>query len=163
MLMLELSEILKILPHRFPFLLVDRIVELEPGKRAVGVKNVTFNEWFFQGHFPDDPIMPGVLIMEAMAQVGGVLLMTSTGNEGKTALFGGVHRFRFRRAVRPGDQLLTEVELLKWKGNAGKVSVVGKVDGRVVAEGEYLFTLVEKEETEGMLRLPSAYEESVAK
>jgi beta-hydroxyacyl-ACP dehydratase FabZ len=163
MFMLELNEILKILPHRFPFLLVDRIIELEPGKRAVGIKNVTFNEWFFQGHFPNDPIMPGVLIMEAMAQVGGVLLMTSTGNEGKTALFGGVHRFRFRRAVRPGDQLVTEVELLKWKGNAGKVNVVGKVDGQVVAEGEYLFTLVEKEEAEGIFRLPASYQESVAK
>lgn len=161
MLMLEVSKILKILPHRFPFLLVDRIVELEPGRRAVGIKNVTFNEWFFQGHFPNDPIMPGVLIMEAMAQVGGVLLMTSTGNEGKMALFGGVQRFRFRRAVRPGDQLLTEVEMLKWKGSTGKVSVVGKVNGQVVAEGEYLFTLVEKEEGGGTLRLHGDYDEPV--
>lgn len=161
--MLDLNDILKVLPHRFPFLLVDRITDLEPGERAVGVKNVTFNEWFFQGHFPDDPIMPGVLIMEAMAQVGGILLMTSTGNEGKTALFGGVRRFRFRRAVHPGDQLTTEAELLKLKGTAGEVSVVAKVNGQVVAEGKYLFTLVEKAETEGTLRLRAAYEESVAK
>jgi len=160
--MLDLGEILRILPHRFPFLLVDRITHLEPGKKAVGVKNVTFNEWFFQGHFPNDPIMPGVLIMEAMAQVGGVLLMTSTGNEGKTAMFGGVHRFRFRRAVRPGDQLVTEAEIIKWKGNAGKVTVVGKVNDQIVAEGEYLFSLVETEESQGTFRLSNAYEESVA-
>ena len=161
--MLDLKQILNFLPHRFPFLLVDRIISLEPGKRAVGVKNVTFNEWFFQGHFPGDPIMPGVLILEAMAQVGGVLLMASTGNEGKAALIGGVTRFRWRRTVRPGDQLVTEVELLKWKGSAGKVSVVAKVDGQVVADGELLFTLLERDESNGTILLGDVLQESVEK
>ncbi len=129
------------LQHRYPFLLVDRILELEPGKRAVGVKNVTVNEEFFNGHFPGNPVMPGVLTVEAMAQVGGILLLCSTGNEGKLAFFAGIDKLRFRRPVVPGDQLVTEVTLLKTRGDIGRVAVTGRVDGQVVAEGEYLFVL----------------------
>ena len=122
------------------------MLEIEPGRRAVGLKNVTVNEAFFMGHFPGNPIMPGVLIAEAMAQVGGVLLLATTGNEGKLAFFAGIDKLRFRRPVVPGDQLVTEVTLLKSKGDVGRVGVVGKVDGQVVAEGEYLFALRPDEE-----------------
>jgi beta-hydroxyacyl-ACP dehydratase FabZ len=140
--MLDIKQIQEILPHRYPLLLVDRILELEPGKRAVGIKNVTINEDFFNGHFPGNPIMPGVLIMEAMAQVGGVLLLSTTGNEGKLAMFGGADHVRFRKPVLPGDQLVTEVTILRCRGDIGRVKVVGRVDGQVAAEGEYLFVLV---------------------
>ncbi len=139
--MMDINEIQALLQHRYPFLLVDRILELEPGIRAVGVKNVTINEAFFNGHFPGNPIMPGVLIVEAMAQVGGILLLATTGNEGKLAVFAGIDKMRFRRPVVPGDQLVTEVTLTKRKGDIGRVAVVGKVDGQVVAEGTYLFAL----------------------
>lgn len=139
--MMDINQIMSVLPHRYPFLLVDRILELEPGVRAVGVKNVSANEEFFNGHFPGNPIMPGVLMIEAMAQVGGVLLLATTGNEGKLAMFAGIDKMRFRRMVLPGDQLITEVTLLKTKGDIGKVAVVGRVDGQIVAEGEYLFAL----------------------
>ena len=139
--MMDINEIQALLQHRYPFLLVDRILELEPGTRAVGVKNVTINEAFFNGHFPGNPIMPGVLIVEAMAQVGGILLLATTGNEGKLAFFAGIDKMRFRRPVVPGDQLVTEVTLTKRKGDIGRVAVVGKVDGQVVAEGVYLFAL----------------------
>jgi beta-hydroxyacyl-ACP dehydratase FabZ len=138
---MDIKQIQSVLQHRYPFLLVDRVLELEPGKRAVGLKNVTINEAFFNGHFPGNPIMPGVLIIEAMAQVGGVLLLASTSNEGKLAFFAGIDKIRFRRPVLPGDQLVTEVTLLKTKGDIGRVAVVGRVDGQIVAEGEYLFAL----------------------
>jgi beta-hydroxyacyl-ACP dehydratase FabZ len=139
--MMDINQIQAVLRHRYPFLLVDRVLELEPGKRAVGVKNVTINEAHFVGHFPGNPIMPGVLIVEAMAQVGGILLLASTANEGKLAFFAGIDKLRFRRPVVPGDQLVTEVVLIKTKGDIGRVTVVGRVDGQVVAEGEYLFAL----------------------
>jgi 3-hydroxyacyl-[acyl-carrier-protein] dehydratase len=141
----DINEIYRILPHRYPFLLVDRILELVPGERAVGVKNVTINEAFFQGHFPGHPVMPAVLITEAMAQVGGVLLLSMTGNEGKLAYFGCIDKAKFRRPVIPGDQLISEVTLLRSKGNKGKVRAVGRVNGQVVAEGEYIFALVDAE------------------
>ena len=141
----DINEIYRILPHRYPFLLVDRIVELVPGVRAVGVKNVSINEAFFQGHFPGHPVMPAVLITEAMAQVGGVLLLSMTGNEGKLAYFGGIDKAKFRRPVAPGDQLISEVIMLRARGNMGKVRAVGRVDGQVVAEGEYIFALVASE------------------
>jgi len=143
---MDINAIQKVLPHRFPFLLVDRILELEPGHRAVGLKNVTINEAYFSGHFPGEPIMPGVLIVEAMAQVGGILLLCSSGNEGKLAMFGGMDKVRFRRMVVPGDQLVTEVTILKSRGDIGKVKVVGRVDGEVAAEGEYLFVLRRSQE-----------------
>ncbi len=139
--MLDINRILRTLPHRYPFLLVDRIVELEPGKRAVGIKNVTVNEPFFQGHWPDMPVMPGVLIVEAMAQVGGVLLLAQANNEGKQAYIGGMDKVRFRRRVIPGDQLTIEVEITKVKGDIGRVSATAKVDGKVAGEGIFIFAL----------------------
>ena len=142
--MLDVKEIQSILPHRYPFLLVDRILELEPGRRAVGLKNVTINEAFFEGHFPGHAVMPGVLVLEAMAQVGGVLLLSMTGNEGKLAYFGGMDKVRFRKPVSPGDALITEVELLKNRGGIGKVKVTGRVGRHIVAEGEFIFALVSR-------------------
>ncbi len=142
--MLDIEEIRAILPHRYPFLLVDRILELEPGKRAVGLKNVTINEEFFEGHFPGHAVMPGVLVMEAMAQVGGVLLLSMSGNEGKLAYFGGMDKVRFRKPIFPGDTLITEVILLKNRGKIGKVKVIGRVDGEVAAEAEFIFALVDR-------------------
>jgi len=143
--MLDVEEIRSILPHRYPFLLVDRILELEPGRRAVGLKNVTINESFFEGHFPGHAVMPGVLVLEAMAQVGGVLLLSMTGNEGKLAYFGGMDKVRFRKPVVPGDTLITEVELLRNRGGVGKVKVTGRVGRQIVAEGEYIFVLVDRD------------------
>ncbi len=147
--MLDINRILRTLPHRYPFLMVDRILEMEPGKRAVGIKNVTVNEPFFQGHWPDMPVMPGVLILEAMAQVGGVLLLAQADNEGKQAYIGGVDKVRFRRRVVPGDRLLIEVEIVKVKGDIGRVSATAKVDGQVAGEGLFSFALtpLEPEET----------------
>jgi len=143
--MLDVEDIRAILPHRYPFLLVDKILELDPGKRAVGLKNVTINEGFFEGHFPGHAVMPGVLVLEAMAQVGGVLLLSMTGNEGKLAYFGGMDKVRFRKTVRPGDALITEVELLKNRGGVGKVKVTGRVNNEIVAEGEFIFALVPRD------------------
>ena len=157
--MLDIEDIQRILPHRYPFLLVDRILELEPGMRAVGLKNVTINEAFFQGHFPGHPVMPGVLVVEAMAQVGGVLLLSMTGNDGKIAYFGGMDKVRFRKPVLPGDTLITEVELLRSRGDIGKVRVTGRVNRQIVAEGEYIFALVDRntlEEPHGVLEEPEA-------
>ena len=142
---IEASEILKILPHRYPMLLVDRIVEFEAGKRIVGIKNVTINEPFFQGHFPDHPIMPGVLITEAMAQVGGVLLMSSVENpETKLVYFSGIDGARFRKPVTPGDQLRFELKLIKLRGTICKMSGVAYVDGEKVAEAELMSMIVDR-------------------
>lgn len=141
---MDIGEILRTLPHRFPFLLVDRIVELEEGRRAVGIKNVTINEPFFQGHFPELPIMPGVLILEAMAQVGAVIALKMPENEGKLVYFAGIDGVRFRKPVIPGDQLKIEVEALKMKGTIGKLKCVAKVEGDTVAEGEILFSVNER-------------------
>ncbi len=147
--MLGIKQILEILPHRYPFLLVDRILELDVGERAVGIKNVTMNEPFFQGHWPEDPVMPGVLIMEAMAQVGGVLLLASADNEGKQAFFGGADKVRFKRRVVPGDQLVIEVRIVRCKGDIGKVAVQAKVEGELAARGEFIFALVPIDEDGG--------------
>jgi UDP-3-O-[3-hydroxymyristoyl] N-acetylglucosamine deacetylase/3-hydroxyacyl-[acyl-carrier-protein] dehydratase len=134
---LGIEEIMKILPHRYPFLLVDRILELEPKKRAVGIKNVTINEPFFQGHFPGHPIMPGVLIVEAMAQVGGMLLMGAFEDpESKVVYFMSLDNVKFRKPVWPGDQLRFEVDMVQVRGMVCRISGVAKVDGVVVCEAE---------------------------
>ena len=134
--MLTNAEISKILPHRYPFLLVDKILELTPGERAVGLKNVTVNEPFFQGHFPCNPIMPGVLIVEAMAQVAGVAGLSLEQNKGKLGLFAGIDGMKFKKQVVPGDALIMEAEFLSTRMNVSKVKVCAKVDGKVAAEGE---------------------------
>jgi UDP-3-O-[3-hydroxymyristoyl] N-acetylglucosamine deacetylase/3-hydroxyacyl-[acyl-carrier-protein] dehydratase len=134
---LDIEEIMKVLPHRYPFLLVDRILEIEAGKRIVGIKNVTINEPFFQGHFPGHPIMPGVLIIEAMAQVGGMLLIGAVPDpENKVVYFTSLNNVKWRRPVKPGDQLRFELDLLQVRGMMCKMSGVAKVDGQVVAEAE---------------------------
>jgi 3-hydroxyacyl-[acyl-carrier-protein] dehydratase len=143
--MLDIEEIRAVLPHRYPFLLVDKILELEPGKSAVGLKNVTINEEFFQGHFPGHAVMPGVLVLEAIAQVGGVLLLTMGGNTGKLAYFGGMDRVRFRKPVLPGDTLISKVELIKRRGSVGKIRAVATVDDQIAAEGEFTFALVDRD------------------
>jgi UDP-3-O-[3-hydroxymyristoyl] N-acetylglucosamine deacetylase/3-hydroxyacyl-[acyl-carrier-protein] dehydratase len=134
---LGIDEIMKVIPHRYPFLLVDRILEIEPGKRIVGLKNVTINEPFFQGHFPGHPIMPGVLIIEAMAQVGGMLLMGSVDDpESKVVYFMSLDNVKWRRPVKPGDQLRFELTVLQIRGRICRMSGVAKVDGELVAEAE---------------------------
>ncbi len=143
MTMLNIEEIKKILPHRYPFLLIDKILELEEGKRAVGIKNVSFNEEYFQGHFPQKPVMPGVLIVEALAQVGACAILSSEENRGKIALFAGIDKMRFKRQVIPGDQLYLEVELTKVKGTIGKGRAKATVDGEIAAEGELMFAIVD--------------------
>ncbi|AFY66890.1 3-hydroxyacyl-ACP dehydratase FabZ [Geitlerinema sp. PCC 7407] len=140
---LAAEDIQKLLPHRYPFALVDRIIEYVPGERAVGIKNVTFNEPHFQGHFPGRPIMPGVLIVEAMAQVGGVVLTQMADMEGGLFLFAGIDKVRFRRPVVPGDQLVMTVELLCVKRRRfGKMQGRAEVNGQIAAEGELMFSLV---------------------
>lgn len=139
--MLDINEIQKIIPHRQPFLLVDRVLELEEGVRAVGIKNVTMNEPFFAGHFPGYPVMPGVLIVEALAQVGAVAILKMEENRGRLAFFAGIDEFRFRGQVTPGDTLRLEVEITRLKGKIGKGHAVAKVDDKVVAEGGIMFAL----------------------
>jgi len=141
--MLYIEDIKKILPHRYPFLLVDKILELEIGKRAVGIKNVTGNEEFFNGHFPDYPVMPGVLVVEALAQVGGVTMLQMPENEGRLPLFAGIDNCRIRNQVRPGDQLRLEVEVTRFRGKIGKGRGVATVDGNVVCEADIMFAIVD--------------------
>ena len=139
--MLNAQEIQAILPHRYPFLLVDRILELEEGKRAVGIKNVTINEDFFNGHFPGYPVMPGVLIVEALAQVGGVALLKAEGNAGRLAFLTGIDNCRFKRQVVPGEQWKLEGEFVKMRGQMGKGHAIATVDGELVCETDILFAL----------------------
>ena len=138
------EEIHQLLPHRYPFALVDRIIEYVPGERAVGIKNVTFNEPYFPGHIPGRPIMPGVLMVESMAQVGGVILTQLPGMKGKFFAFAGIDKTRFRRQVVPGDQLVMTVELLSFKRQRiAKMQGKGLVDGQLAVEGEMLFSLID--------------------
>lgn len=138
--MMDVMEIMNIIPHRYPFLLVDKIVEKEEGKRIVGIKNVTINEEFFQGHFPGHPIMPGVLMIEGMAQTLGVLMMTP----GAVPYFMSIENAKFRKPVRPGDQLRYEIEVLKVKGKVIKAAGKATVDGVTVVEATLMFSIVEK-------------------
>ncbi len=138
---LDAEQIRELLPHRYPFLLVDRIVELEPGKRVVGIKNVTVNEPFFQGHFPRKAIMPGVLIIEAMAQTGGVMVLTMPNLGERAVLLAGVDDARFRRPVVPGDTLVIAVEMLWIRREVGRVRAVARVEGEVAAEAEITFAI----------------------
>jgi 3-hydroxyacyl-[acyl-carrier-protein] dehydratase len=136
------EEIRQLLPHRYPFALVDRIIDYVPGKKAVGLKNVTINEPFFPGHIPNRPLMPGVLIVESMAQVGGVILTQLPGMKGKFFAFAGIDKTRFRRPVVPGDQLIMTVELLSFKMNKiAKMQGEARVDGQLAAQGEMMFSV----------------------
>lgn len=137
--MLGIKEIQAIIPHRSPFLLVDRIDEIELGKKAIGRKCVTYNEPFFTGHFPNEPVMPGVLIVEALAQVGAVLILSEEEHKGKTAYFGGINKARFRKKVVPGDMLTLEVELTKLKGPVGVGVAKAYVDGQIAVDAELTF------------------------
>lgn len=139
--MMDINAIMDVLPHRHPFLLVDRILEVEDGKRVVGIKNVTANEPFFQGHFPGYPVMPGVLIIEAMAQVGAVAILRLPAYAGRIPFFAGIDGARFRRPVRPGDRLRLEAEVVKIKGTVGKSKARAFVDDQLVAEAELMFAI----------------------
>jgi len=139
--MLDSQQIKEIIPHRYPFLLVDKVTEKEEGKRVVGLKNVTINEPFFQGHFPKYPVMPGVLILEALAQVGAIAVLDMEQNKGKIGFLAGVDKCRFKRQVKPGDQLRLEVEILRMKGPIGKGKGIATVNGEVACEAEIMFAI----------------------
>ena len=142
---LEIEEIMKILPHRPPMLLVDRILEIDPFKSATGLKNVTMNEPFFGGHFPGVPIMPGVLVLEAMAQVGGVEMLYPDEHRGKIALFGGMDNIKFKKPIVPGDSLITKAEISKVRGEFGVLHADGYVEDKLVAQADFKFALKHSE------------------
>ncbi|MHB8995188.1 MAG: 3-hydroxyacyl-ACP dehydratase FabZ [Armatimonadota bacterium] len=144
----DIRAIMDILPHRYPFLMIDRILELEPGVRAVCIKNVTVNEPQFTGHWPGNPVMPGVLMLEAMAQVGGIFLMSEAEADGKTAFFAGMDNIKFRRPVTPGDQLIITAELVRRKGAIGRARAVAMVGEDVAVEGEFMFALIDNKPAE---------------
>lgn len=144
--MLNSEEIQAIIPHRYPMLMLDRILELDPAKRAVGIKNVTNNEWFFPGHFPGRPIMPGMLIIEALAQVGGIILLSLDEHRGKLVYFARLDKARFRKPVVPGDQLRLEVTVLWHRGSFGRVEGIAKVGEEVVAEASFAYSIIDPEE-----------------
>lgn len=144
--MLDINKVMNLLPHRYPFLMIDRILEMEPQKRIVGIKNVTINEPFFQGHFPGHPIMPGVLLIEGMAQVGGVLAMLSDAEpEKKVLYFMSIEKAKFRKPVLPGDQVRFELDVVKQRGPIKSFKAEAKVDGVVVAEAEMMAMIVDKD------------------
>jgi len=147
--MLTSQDIERIIPHRYPLLLVDRVVDMEPGKRIVAIKNVTANEWFFQGHFPGYPIMPGVLIVEALAQTGAVLLLSDESARGQIPLFAGIEKCRFRQQVVPGDTLMLELEVISRRGPVGKGKATARVNGKLAAECELTFALAPMPPTHG--------------
>jgi 3-hydroxyacyl-[acyl-carrier-protein] dehydratase len=143
--MMDIKDIQKLLPHRYPFLLVDRIIELVPATKAVGIKNVTMNEEFFRGHFPDQPIMPGVLIIEALAQVAGILAFKTGGAAGKAVYFMSIERAKFRKPVVPGDQLRLDVSILQHRGNVWKFSGNALVEDKIAAEAEFTAMVADRE------------------
>ncbi|MDC3411813.1 3-hydroxyacyl-ACP dehydratase FabZ [Terrihalobacillus insolitus] len=138
---MDIQQIKETIPHRYPFLLIDEIIEIEEGKRVVAKKNVTINEPFFQGHFPDYPVMPGVLIVEALAQTGAVAVLHKEENKGKIGFLAGIDKCRFKRQVKPGDQLKLEVEIIRLKGPIGKGKAIATVDGELAAEAEITFAI----------------------
>lgn len=140
--MLDIREIEKIIPQRPPFLMIDKVEEYVPGESAIAYKTVNVNEWYFQGHFPGNPIMPGVLITEALAQTGAVAILSMKENEGKNALFGGIDKMRFKKMVVPGNLLKLEVKIIKKKGPIGVGQATAYVDGEIVAKGELTFAIV---------------------
>lgn len=142
--MLDIKEIEKIIPQRPPFLMIDKVEEYVPGEKAIAYKNVNINEWYFQGHFPENPIMPGVLITEALAQTGAVAILSMEENKGMNALFGGIDKMRFKKIVIPGDVLKLEVKIIKKKGPIGIGEAVATVDGKIVAKGELTFAIVHR-------------------
>lgn len=141
--MIDINDIKKILPHRYPFLLVDRVLELIPNQRIVALKNVTVNENFFNGHFPSKPVMPGVLIIESMAQAAGLVMLSQEEHKGKIPYFTGIDNARFRKPIVPGDQIIIEVDVIKVRGNVGRVKAVAKTDNQVATEAELMFILGE--------------------
>ncbi|GAB3789494.1 3-hydroxyacyl-ACP dehydratase FabZ [Virgibacillus kimchii] len=138
---MEIQQIKETIPHRYPFLLVDRVTEMEEGKRVVGIKNVTANEPFFQGHFPDYPVMPGVLIVEALAQVGAIGVLGMEANKGKIGFLAGLDKCKFKQQVKPGDQLKLEVEITRIKGPIGKGKGIATIDGKTACEAEITFAI----------------------
>ena len=140
--MLDINEIMKIIPQRPPILMIDKVEELVPGESCVAYKNVCVNEPFFEGHFPGNPIMPGVIIVESLAQTGAVAILSKEENKGRNALFGGIDKLRFKKQVLPGDVLKLEVKIIKQKGPIGVGEAIATVDGKVVAKGELTFAIV---------------------
>jgi 3-hydroxyacyl-[acyl-carrier-protein] dehydratase len=158
---LEAAGIMRILPHRYPFLLIDRVIELEPGRRVVAIKNVTANEPQFTGHFPGRPIMPGVLMVEALAQAGSVAVLSLPEYHGKLALFAGIDDCRFRRTVLPGDQLMLKVELEKLRGMFGRARAVASVDGEIAVEATISFVIPRDQSIAGGRAVGCGHERSL--
>lgn len=140
---LNVNDIQKIIPHRYPFLLLDKVIELDEGKKAIGIKNVTVSEYFFQGHFPNNPVMPGVLIIEALAQTGAVAILSLDEYKNKTAYFGGIKKAKFRRKVIPGDTLRLVTEIKAWKGTFGVGTSIAYVGDEIAVEAELMFAVGE--------------------
>ncbi|MDR2940793.1 MAG: 3-hydroxyacyl-ACP dehydratase FabZ [Clostridiales bacterium] len=136
---MDIKEVMEIIPHRPPFLLIDKVIEIEPGKKITAIKNLSINEYFFQGHFPQEPIMPGVLIIEALAQAGAVALLSQPENRGKVAYLGAVDKAKFRAKAIPGDTLLLEATLTRLKANAGTAKVMAFIGGKKACEAEITF------------------------